>query len=133
MSNLETVQAIYAAFGRGDIPAILGYLHENIEWDHGMTDGVVPWLQPRTGRAEVPKFFETLGALDFKRFQPKTLLESGNIVVALIDLAFVIKSTGKLVTEGDEVHIWQFDNQGLATSFRHKIDTHKQWLAYRGE
>jgi ketosteroid isomerase-like protein len=133
MSNLQTVQDIYAAFGRGDIAAILNQLHEDIAWDHGMSDTGVPWLQPRTGRAEIPKFFEALGALDFKKFQPKTLLESGNMVVALIDLEFVIKANGRAVSEENEVHIWHFDSQGLATRFCHKIDTHKQWVAYRGE
>ena len=31
MGNIETIQQIYAAFGRGDIPAVLGNLDENVE------------------------------------------------------------------------------------------------------
>ena len=34
MSNLQTVQDIYAAFGRGDIPAILDELADDVRWDH---------------------------------------------------------------------------------------------------
>lgn len=113
VSNVQTVQSIYAAFGRGDIPAILGHLAENIEWEYGMSDAGVPWLQARKGRAEVPKFFESLGAFDLQKFQPTTLLDGGNVVVALIDVALVVKATGRRrVTEEDEVHIWKFDNQG---------------------
>ncbi len=133
MSNLQTVQSIYSAFGRGDIPAILNHLHEDIEWEYGMSDTGVPWLQPRKGRADVPKFFQALGGVDLKTFQPKTLLESGNVVVALIDVAFVVKSTGQPVNEEDEVHIWHFDSQGRVTRFCHKCDTHQHWVAHRGE
>ena len=94
MSNVQTVQNIYAAFGRGDIPAILAHLAENIEWEYGMSNAGVPWLQPRKGRAEVPKFFQSLGALDFRQFEPKTLLEGRDIAVALIDLTVVVRATG---------------------------------------
>ena len=133
MSNIQTVQSIYAAFGQGDIPTILGHLAESIEWEYGTLDAGVPWLQPRKGLAEVPKFFESLGALDFQKFQPKTLLESGNVVVALIDLVVVVKATGRPILEEDEVHIWHFDSQGRVTRFCHRLDTHKHWLALRGE
>jgi len=85
VSNIKTVQVIYAAVGNGDIPTILGHLVENIEWEYVMSDAGVPWAATPTSRAEVPKFFESLTALDLQKFQPKTFLESGNVVVALID------------------------------------------------
>ena len=66
MSNQQTVQDIYAAFGRGDIPAILERLADDVRWDH-LPDGGgaerhgVPWLVARTGRDDVAGFFEALG------------------------------------------------------------------------
>jgi ketosteroid isomerase-like protein len=33
VSNLATVQSIYEAFGKGDIPAILEVLADDIEWE----------------------------------------------------------------------------------------------------
>ena len=33
MGNAETVQGIYEAFGRGDIPAIMERMSETVEWD----------------------------------------------------------------------------------------------------
>ena len=36
--NTETVQEIYASFGRGDIHAILAKLREDIEWEHDALD-----------------------------------------------------------------------------------------------
>ncbi|MDP1861744.1 MAG: nuclear transport factor 2 family protein [Gemmatimonadaceae bacterium] len=131
MSNVNTVQHLYAAFGTGDIPTILSHLHEDVEWEYGMTDAGVPWLQPRRGRANVAQFFESLAALEFQLFQPKTFLESDNIVVALIDVGFVVKATGRKITEEDEVHIWHFDSMGRVTKFCHKIDTHQHWAAFQ--
>jgi ketosteroid isomerase-like protein len=133
VSNIQTVQTIYAAFGQSDIPTILSHLGEDIEWEYGTLDAGVPWLQPRRGLAEVPKFFESLGALDFQRFQPKTFLESGKVVVALIDFAVVVKANGRSIVEEDEVHIWHFDDQGRVIRFCHRLDTHKHWLALREE
>lgn len=32
MTNGDIVRGLYEAFGRGDVPAVLGVLDENIEW-----------------------------------------------------------------------------------------------------
>ena len=129
MSNIQTVQNIYAAFGRGDIPAILECLEENVIWEYEKADSEIPWLEPRRGRTEVAKFFEALLAVEFQKFQPKHLLESGDIVVSLNDVAFVVKTTGKAVMEEDEIHVWHFDAKGQVVKFCHKTDTHQHWLA----
>ena len=133
VSNIPTVQSIYAAFGRGDIPAILSHLSEDVEWEYGTLDAGVPWLKPRRGIAAIPGFFESLATLEFQQFEPKTLLESGNVVVSLIDLVVVVKATGRSIVEVDEVHIWHFDGQGKVSRFCHRLDTHKHWLALRGD
>ena len=36
-------------------------------------------------------------------------------------------------TRACEVHIWRFDGQGRVARFCHRMDTHKHWLALRGE
>ena len=72
MQNLDVVGQIYEAFARGDVPAILEHLAEDVEWEYGVNFTDVPWLQPRCGRQEVPTLFEVLGsALEFHRFVPK--------------------------------------------------------------
>ena len=128
---VQMVQNIYASFGRGDIPAILACLAEDVEWEYGASSTGVPWLEPRRGRAEVLKFFESLGGLDIKRFEPKTLLENNGIVVALIDFTAVVTATGRTINEEDEVHIWRFGSDGLVARFCHKADTHQHWAAVR--
>lgn len=33
-ANLETIQAAYAAFGRGDIQALMALIDPQVEWDN---------------------------------------------------------------------------------------------------
>jgi uncharacterized protein len=133
MANIATVQQIYDAFGKGDVPAIVGHLADDVDWEYGGDATGLPWLQFRRGRAQVPGFFHDLAALDIQRFQPTTFLESGNVVVVLIELEVVVRATGRRVVEEDEVHIWSFDDSGRVRRFRHRLDTHRFWLAHKDQ
>lgn len=132
MQNVEVVQQIYQAFGRGDVPAVLEHLADDVEWEYGTVSSDVPWLQPRHGKSEVPRFFEALGALDFVRFEPYLMLSSGPTVVVLVNLDVVVRATGAAIHEEDEVHIWHF-RDGKAVRFRHRVDTQQHLRAFRGE
>lgn len=132
MSNIETVQAIYAAFGVGDVPAILEHLADDVAWEYGQGPTDVPWLQPRQGRAAARGFFEALGALEFHKFEPTKLLQGDDAVVALIDVEFTVSATGRRVSERDEIHVWHFGADGKVTRFRHGADTHAHDVAYHG-
>jgi|EndMetStandDraft_5_1072996.scaffolds.fasta_scaffold12135_4 uncharacterized protein len=131
---VAVVQAIYEAFGRGDIPAILGHLADDVEWEYGVNSTDVPWLQPRRGRAAVTGFFEALAALDIHSFKVNALLADAgaNVVVALAALDATVRSTGMRIVEEDEAHMWYFDAAGKVARFRHRIDTHQQWKAHHG-
>lgn len=132
MSNLQAVQEIYAAFGRGDIPAILEKLADEVDWEYAyrVAPNPIPWLQPRENPSGVARFFEELGALEFHRFDPKAFLEAPGIVVALFDIEATVKETGKRIVETDEPHIWYFDEWGKVIRFRHCADTYQQMAAY---
>jgi ketosteroid isomerase-like protein len=130
MSNLSTVQDIYAAFGQGDIPTILSKLADDVDWEYAPGPNDVPWLQRRSGRDAVGGFFESLAAMEFHTFAPKELLEGDGVVVTLLDVDFTVRATGKRVTERDEVHVWRFNADGKVASFRHGADTHAHQLAY---
>ena len=131
MSHVATVQAIYEAFGRGDVPAILDRLDENVEWEHDAVDHGIPWLQPRRGRAEVAKFFATLAAIEIHRFEPFAFLEGDGRVAALIRLEASVKATSRTVRDL-EVHLWTFGDHGRVKAFRHVVDTHQHFLALSG-
>lgn len=132
MSNLSTVQEIYEAFGRGDVPAILSRLAESVEWEYGATSLDVPWLQARQGREGAAAFFSSLAGLEFSKFTPKTFLEGPGVVVVLLDVEFRVKATGKSVAEEDQVHLWNFNERGEVSRFRHRVDTRKHALACAG-
>jgi ketosteroid isomerase-like protein len=133
MSNIETVKALYGAFGRGDIAAIMDFMADDIEWEYGMADNGVPWLRSQTGRDGAGQFFASLAGVEFYTFEPRLLLEGDDTVVALIDVSFTVKETGVLVSEEDEIHIWTFDADGKVSRFCHKLDTHQHWLACGGD
>src|SRR5262245_23874033 len=129
MSNSQAVQSIYEAFGRGDIPAILDALADDVRWEHwpdgnGAGRQGVAWLTPRDGREEVGGFFEALGALEFHDFTPTELFESNGRVVALIDVDLAVRETGRRFRDS-EIHLWTFGDDGRVTDFRHYVDTAK--------
>ena len=131
MTNRDRVQAIYAAFGRQDVPAILERLAEEVAWDYAYAPGEVPWLQPQHGRAGAATFFASLALLEIQRFEPKALLEGPGVVVALIDFDATVKATGHPIRERDEAHVWFFDGAGRVSRFRHCADTGQHMSAFR--
>jgi hypothetical protein len=133
MSPVERVQQIYAAFGAGDVPAILAALAEDVEWEYGTAPNPVPWLQRRQGRAQVPGFFEALGALDFHVFTPLKIFGDDRFAVSVVHLEATVKSTGARIVEPAEVHLWHFDERGLVTRFRHAADTWQQAKALQAD
>ena len=129
MSALETVGKIYAAFGRGDVGGILEQLSENVEWEYGATANDVPWLQARRGRAGAGAFFASLAGMEIHHFAVKALLGEGVLVIGLVDIEFTVRATGRRLREEDEIHIWQFDQAGHVSRFRHRVDTLAQQRA----
>lgn len=131
MSNVTTIEKMYAAFERGEIQVILDGLSEDVIWEYGINSTDIDWLQPRQGKDGVAQFFQSLNAIEFRKFQPKYILDGGNVVVGLIDFAGIVKATGKEIIEDDEVHIFYFNDRGQITKFRHRVDTHQTWQAYQ--
>lgn len=132
MSNVDTVKGIYESFGRGDVPGILGKLAADVAWDSDWDSGGVPWLAPRSGRENVAGFFEALGALEITKFVPHSFLEGEGKVVALVDIAFVHKASGKAYDFKDEGHLWQFNEAGEVIRFQHMVPTHQHVEMVRG-
>ena len=133
MSNIATVQDIYDAFGKGDVPRILAHVSEDVVWEYGAGASDVPWLQPRQGRKGAAEFLASLADLRFDKFQPKTFLESGDLVVVVLDVAGVVISTGQPISEEDQIHLWHFGIDGQVERFRHRTDTLQAQRACRPE
>jgi len=129
MDPRQTVQDLYAAFGRGDLAAILDLMADDVEWEYGAAPTLVPWLVPQRGRAGVAAFFDALlSRCEMKRFEPKQVFAQGPLAVSLVDVEFEVRATGRRVVEVDEVHLWHFDAAGRVQRFRHRVDTaHHAW------
>ena len=126
--NVDTVQAIYESFGKGDIPGILARLDPHVEWEHDWGSPPLKWHAPRRGRDQVPGFFETLADFEFVRFEPIAFLEGDSTVAGPIRIELVAKETGKRIRDL-EAHLWTFGPTGVVTRFRHLADTHQFALA----
>jgi len=123
MKTIDTVKRIYEAFGRGDVPAILEHVAEDVDWEYGAVDAGVPWLQRRRGREGVASFFASLAGMEITRFEVHDVVGDERVVVALVGIDFTVKATGKKVSEADEAHVWRFDDRGRIVRFRHAADT----------
>jgi uncharacterized protein len=129
MGNAATVQEIYEAFGRGDVPAILERLADDVAWEAWPDDtsaqrAGIPWLAERRGPAEVGQFFESLAGLEIHAFEPHTMLETGDRVAAQIAIDATARETGRRFRD-EEIHLWVFDADGRVAEFRHYVDTGK--------
>jgi ketosteroid isomerase-like protein len=130
MNHVATVQQMYEAFGRGDVPAILGHLADDVNWDQDAPGYGIPVYEPGVGKAHVERFFSTLvQELEFLKFEPTNFLSGGNQVAVPIDVEVRVKATGTTV-KALEVHLWTFREDGKVTRFFHCIDRHAFVLAY---
>jgi len=127
--HLATVQRIYEAFGRGDVPAILDELADDIEWDRDAPSYGVPIYEPGTGKEHVQRFFDALQGLEFLTFQPANFLVGGDQVAVTIDVEVKVLATGN-VARALEIHLWTFGADGKVRRFFHCIDRHAFVLAY---
>jgi ketosteroid isomerase-like protein len=130
MTNVDTVKKMYEAFGRGDIPAILDKLDDNVQWDTAMTVEGVPWLTPRKGKANVPGFFEALAPLQFTKFDPHTIMGEGNKVIAVVDIEADHKGNHYVIP--NEGHLWTFGKDGKVIDYQHMTDTAMHWRMANG-
>lgn len=132
-THLETVTAIYEAFGRGDVATILGHLADPIAWDVWADNSVhaarVPWLAPRNDRAGVGEFFAVVGQFQIHQFDVLSLIASGRQVVAEIVIDATVPGGARYRDE--ELHLWEFDENGKVVRFRHYVDTAKHIAAAR--
>src|SRR4051812_22688746 len=93
--NVHAVQAIFAAFGQGDIPAVLAALSEDVEWEISAPPAA-PYGGLRRGRQQVRESFQQLGAtMEFEAFEPREFIAQGDTVVVLGRERVRARSTGK--------------------------------------
>jgi ketosteroid isomerase-like protein len=104
---IETVQELYAAFGRGDIPALIAGLDADITWVNPGPPGS-PYFGTHKGHAGIGKLFGFLGEhMDIQLVQPTAFMTDGRQVVVLLRMEMVARPTGQRVAQ-ECAHVWTF-------------------------
>jgi ketosteroid isomerase-like protein len=77
------VQQGYEAFGRGDIPAVLDLLTDDVEWTM-QGPPVIPFAGTFRGREGIAEFFSLLDeTVEFEQFEPRKFVAQGDTVVGI--------------------------------------------------
>jgi ketosteroid isomerase-like protein len=119
--NVKLVQDAYAAFGRGDIPAIIESLADDVDWQF-KGPASVPWAGHWRKRQDVPEFFKRIAeAVDVESFEPGEYVAQGDSVVALGRFAGKAKPTGRRF-EIEWAMAWTVRG-GKVTRYRQYTDT----------
>ena len=132
MNNIATIQSIYEAFGRGDIPAIIEFLADDVQWeqwaDNSAQKAGVPWMKARKGKDGAFEFFRIVGEFNIKDFQVLSIMGNGNQVAVEFIIEADVPATGGHYRD-EEMHLWTFDGQGKVVRLRHYTDTAKHIAA----
>ena len=118
--NTELVRGAYAAFARGDIPAVLGLLALDASWteaEGGPYGGT--FIGPQGVLDNV--FMKIGGEWDGYAAIPEEFVANDHTVVALGTYSGTYKATGKRFT-APFVHVWKF-RDGKVIAFRQHTDT----------
>lgn len=120
-ANIQTVKDIYAAFGRGDVPAILGRLADDVVWEfEGPT--AISFTGIRHGVPDASGFFT---GIDREHADPELQIQSvigaGDEVAAFGRYTATMKTTGKRVSS-PIAHYWTF-RAGKVARYVNYIDT----------
>jgi ketosteroid isomerase-like protein len=129
MSNLDGVRGAYDAFARGDVPGVLGFLSDDIEWTEA--EGFPYGGTYKGPNAVLEGVFMKLGTeWDGYAAVPSEFIDAGDNVIALGEYSGKYKATGKRF-RANFAHIWTL-RDGKAIKFVQYTDTLKVHEALQG-
>ena len=123
MSGSDLLKSLYAAFGRGDVPTVLGAMDPKIEWREAESNPYMPsgdaWVGPNTVLTEL---FMKLGE-DWDGFTvtPATYHDAGDTVAVEGRYTGTHRGTGNSV-DAQFCHVWTLQG-GRVTKFQQYTDT----------
>lgn len=128
--NGDIVKALYDAFGKGDVPAVLGVFDPEIKWREAenslCADG-----NPYTGPQAVAEgvFQRYVSEVENFAVLPEHFVESGDTVVVEGRYRGKMKAT-RIPVDAQFVHVWQL-RDGKVVRFQQYTDT-EQWAKAAG-
>jgi hypothetical protein len=128
-AKTEAVQRLYAAYGRGDVDAVLGELADDVDWAAEAAGTSVPWWGNFRGKGEVPRFFEAIATnVDVSEFDLVSLTSNDTDVVATVHWTFTVRETGK--TAAMYMQHWFRFGDGKIVFFRGSEDSDQSATAF---
>ena len=120
--NVSLIKGIYAAFGRGDVPAAIAAMSPEIEWNEAenfpYADGN-PYVGPEAILGGV--FARLASEWDGFRVEPEQFLDAGDTVVVTGRYAGTCRATGRAMSP-QAAHIWTVAG-GKVVRFQQLVDT----------
>jgi ketosteroid isomerase-like protein len=125
MDNVKLLKDLYEAFGRGDIPTVLGAMSSDIKWHEAESNPYMPsgeaWVGPD---AVLNNLFIKLGAeWDGFTVHPGAFHAAGDSVVVEARYSGTYRATGKSL-DAQVCHVWDVE-AGKVTRFQQYVDTAK--------
>jgi ketosteroid isomerase-like protein len=125
VDNVGLVKNLYDAFGRGDVPSVLGAMSPDIKWHQAESNpyrlGGDAWVGPD---AVLNNLFMKLGAeWDGFSVHPKSFHGAGDSVIVEARYSGTYKATGKSM-DTQACHVWDV-RDGKVTRFQQYVDTAK--------
>ena len=124
MSNIATVQSVYEAFGRGDIPAILDMISDDVAWEDWSdtqprrTPACRGYGRAAGARVPPPSSRPLRRDRDPRLPAAPTCSRAATRSRRQIKIDFTVKATGERVHD-EEIHLWTFDDDGQVAALRH--------------
>lgn len=129
-TNGDVVKGLYAAFARGDVPAVLGLFDPKIEWREAdgfqYADGN-PYVGPQAVAEGV--FQRLVSDVDQFSATPENFIDAGDTVVVEGRYKGKMKATGTLI-DAQFAHVWVL-REGRILRFQQYTDT-SQWARAAG-
>ena len=102
---VEVVQSAYAAFGRGEVSAILSLIADDVEWKFFGSRGL-PYTGTFRTKDEIAKWFASIPEVDdILVFEPREFIPAGDKVTVLGWERTQARPSGK-VFETEWVHVF---------------------------
>jgi ketosteroid isomerase-like protein len=120
--NAEMVRSLYEAFGRGDVPTVLGAMDPRIEWNEAENFPYAdknPYVGPQAILEGV--FMRLGGEWDGFSVALEEVLDAGDTVVALGRYGGAYKKTGTSI-HAQFAHVWRLRG-GKIVKFQQYTDT----------
>ncbi len=129
--NIKTIASVYEAFGRGDVPAILDAVTDDVDWAAEADSTAAPWYGVRHGRDAVAKFFTEFGStMEVEEFTPLSFAANDTDVLTVVRFRARSRSTGQAAAM--DLHHYFKLRDGKIAYYRGTEDTAQTEAALRG-